>query len=179
MDPFYYLDAYHVTETAERLRHFFLTLPMKSVMQDTRWAWPTAESIHFLGLTLLVGTVGSFDLRLLGVAPGIAPAALHRLIKYGVMGFIGNILTGLCFLSAAPDQYIYNPAFRWKWVFLTCAGINILVFYTRYFRKVSMLGPNEPIPLGARIVGAVSLSVWVGVISAGRLITFYRPPQLF
>lgn len=174
-----YLDAYHITPLAESLRLWFLTLPMKDIMQNTRWAWPTAESIHFCGLTLLVGTVGMFDLRLMGIGRSIPPAALHRLIPYGIAGFVMNILTGLCFLSAAPDQYIYNPAFRWKAIFILCAGLNILVFYTSIFRKVSRLGPNEPIPLGAKLVGGFSLSLWMGVITAGRLLTFYRPPQLF
>ncbi len=174
-----YLDAYHLTPTAEALRLWFQTLPMRNIMLDTRWGWPTAESIHFLGLTMLIGTVGMFDLRLMGVGRSISPRALHRLIPFGVSGFILNILTGLCFLSAAPDQYIYNPAFRWKAIFIFTAGLNILLFYTSMFRKVSRLGPNEPIPLGARLVGGVSLSLWMGVITAGRLLTFYRPPQLF
>lgn len=174
-----YLDAYHLTPTAEALRLWLQTLPMRNIMMDTLWAWPTAESIHFLGLTMLIGTVGMFDLRLMGIGRSIPPAFLHRLIPYGVAGFFMNVLTGLCFLSAAPDQYIYNPAFRWKAVFILTAGLNIFLFYTSMFRKVSKLGPNEPIPLGAKLVGGVSLSLWMGVITAGRLLTFFRPPQLF
>jgi hypothetical protein len=164
-----------MNEYTEAIRMFFLTLPMRDWMLDTRWAWPLCESIHFLGLSLLVGTVGMFDLRLLGVAKSIAPAQLHRLIKFGVAGFIGNVLTGICFLSGAPDQYIYNMSFRWKLVFLTIAGLNILVFYSAFFRKVRTLGAGEAIPFGARMVGAISLCAWIGVISAGRLLTFYRP----
>jgi hypothetical protein len=164
-----------MNEYTEALRMFFGSLPMRHIMVDTRWAWPTAESIHFIGLTLLVGTVGMFDLRLMGIGKQIAPAQLHRLIKFGVAGFIGNILTGLCFLSAAPDQYIYNRAFRWKLVFLTVAGLNILVFYSAFFRKIRTLGAGAAIPMGPRLVGAVSLSCWIGVITAGRLLTFYRP----
>ena len=164
-----------MNEYTEALRMFFLTLPMRDWMLDTKWAWPLCESIHFLGLSLLVGTVGMFDLRLLGFARSIAPAQLHRLIKFGVAGFIGKVLTGICFLSGAPDQYIYNMSFRWKLVFLTIAGLNILVFYSAFFRKVRMLGAGETIPIGARMVGAVSICAWIGVISAGRLLTFYRP----
>ena len=128
-----------MNEYTEWLRIFFGSLPMKYMMTDTRWAWPIAESIHFIGLSLLIGTVGMFDLRLMGVGKQIAPAHLHRLIKFGVAGFIGNILTGICFLSAAPDQYIYTRAFRWKLVFLTVAGLNILVFYSAFFRKIRTL----------------------------------------
>jgi hypothetical protein len=164
-----------MNEFTEALRMWFETLPTRDVMLNTRWGWPMAESIHFIGLSLLVGTVGMFDLRLLGVAKQIPPAALHRLIKYGVAGFIGNVLTGICFLSGAPDQYIYNWSFRWKLVFLTVAGLNILVFYSSFFRRVRDLGEDEAIPVGARVVGAVSICCWIGVITAGRLLTFYRP----
>jgi len=164
-----------MNEFTEALRLFFEGLPTHSLMVDTRWAWPIAESIHFIGLTLLIGTVGMFDLRLLGVGRQIAPAQLHRLIKFGVAGFIGNVLTGICFLSGAPDQYIYNLAFRWKVVFLIVAGLNILVFYSAFFRRIRTLGSGASIPVGARLVGAVSLSMWIGVITAGRLLTFYRP----
>ena len=73
-----------MNEYTEALRIFFGSLPMRHIMQDTRWAWPTAESIHFIGLTLLIGTVGMFDLRLMGIGKQIAPAQLHRLIKFGV-----------------------------------------------------------------------------------------------
>jgi hypothetical protein len=164
-----------MNEYTEALRLWLETLPTRDVMLNTRWGWPMAESIHFLGLTLLIGTVGMFDLRLLGIGRQIAPASLHRLIRYGVAGFIGNVLTGICFLSGAPDQYIYNWAFRWKLIFLTIAGLNIAIFYSAFFRKVRTLGEGAAIPVGARLVGAVSLSAWIGVISAGRLITFFRP----
>ena len=54
-------------------------------IMHTWWAWPTAESLHFFGLSLLMGTVGLFDLRLLGFAKQIPLPALHRLIPWGIM----------------------------------------------------------------------------------------------
>ena len=41
------------------------------------WAWPLCEVVHFFGIVLLVGIVGVFDLRVLGVPEGPAarPAA--------------------------------------------------------------------------------------------------------
>ena len=44
------------------------------------WLWPTCEILHYLGLTLLLGTVGLFDLRVLGLAKGIPASAIHRLV---------------------------------------------------------------------------------------------------
>jgi hypothetical protein len=140
------------------------------------WAWSILESLHFIGMSLLIGTIGLFDLRLLGFAPRVPVAALHRLIPLGIAGFALNLGTGICFLAATPDQYLFNAAFRVKVVLIALAGLNVLFFYTRVFRGLSALGAGERPPLAARLAGGVSLCAWVGVMSAGRLLTFFRPP---
>src|SRR3954470_10199322 len=81
--------------------------PIKAFM-NSKWGWPMAESIHFLGLSMLVGCIGVFDLRLLGVGKRIPIAALHRLILWGMLGFAINVTSGSMFLLTEPDQYIYN-----------------------------------------------------------------------
>ena len=73
-------------------------------IMHTKWAWPIAESLHFVGLTLLVGTVGLFDLRLLGVGRGIPIAAMHRLIRWGLAGFALNAITGSLFGSVLLEE---------------------------------------------------------------------------
>src|SRR5262245_25829114 len=110
--------------------------PTADLMDHTKWAWAICESLHFAGLCLLFGTVVMFDLRLLGLAPRIPARALHSLVPYGVAGFTVNALTGFFFLTAAPEQYLYNGAFRWKVVFLILAGLNVLVFYAVTFSKL-------------------------------------------
>jgi hypothetical protein len=139
------------------------------------WLWPLSESIHFLGVSLLIGTVGLFDLRMLGMAKGLSLTGLHRTIKLGITGYILNFFTGVLFFSSAPDQYMYNSAFLFKLLFMAIAGVNILFFYTMVFHRIKVLEPGEDAPLSGKIIGAVSLLCWIGVMSAGRLITFYRP----
>jgi len=112
----------------------------------------------------------------MGLGKQIPLSALHRLIPWGVGGFIMNMLTGMCFLTTAGNQYMYNPAFHLKVLCMSIAGLNVLVFYTTMFKEVRTLGPGENAPLRARIVGGVSLTCWLGVIAFGRLLTFYRPP---
>ena len=75
------------------------------------WGWPTVESLHFTGLCLLNGTVGVFDLRMLGLARGIPMHALHKLVPWGVGGYLLNVTTGVMFVVSALDQYLFNPAF--------------------------------------------------------------------
>ena len=145
------------------------------VMNNVRAAWPICESIHFIGLSLLLGTVGLFDLRLLGFARHIPIAALHRLIPLGVAGFAMNAATGICFLAGTPDQYFINAAFQAKVLFFLVAGLNVAAFYLTTFRTVREVKAGEQAPLFARVIGGVSLCCWIGVMTAGRLLTFYRP----
>lgn len=157
------------------VQRFLYYTSLGDFMRTSTWAWPVCESLHFTGMSLLIGTVGVFDLRLMGFARAVPAVALHRLIPFGISGFVLNAATGFCFLSATPDQYLFNSAFSWKLTFFVVAGLNVMFFYTRVFRQLLALDPRAPLPLGARLAGGVSLCAWIGVMSAGRLLTFYRP----
>ena len=156
------------------------TIGGRSAIADvmrTAWAWPLAESLHFLGLCLLIGAVGSFDLRLLGVGRQIPIAAMHRFIPWGLLGFAINIATGTLFILTEPDQYIYNPSFHLKVLFLTIAGLNAGTFYLTSYRQVFGDAASLDAPTHAKVIAAVSLSAWITVIICGRLLTFFRPAQ--
>lgn len=155
---------------------WLVATPLSAFVLDTAWAWPVAESLHFMGLVLLAGTVGAFDLRVLGLGKGIAPAAIHRLLPFGLLGFAISIATGTLFIFGTPDQYFYNTAFHFKLVFLTLMGLNVAFFYASPFRAVRRLGPHDDAPRAAKLSAALSLAVMVGVMCCGRLLTFYRPP---
>jgi hypothetical protein len=143
---------------------------------EHRWVWPIAESVHFCGLTLLAGTVGLFDLRVLGLVKGVAPGTLHSTLKWGVAGFGASVLTGIMFISGTPDQYFYNDAFKLKVVFLVLMGGNAALFYWREFRGIALLGPHDDAPRSTKVVAAASLVFLVAVTLCGRMLTFFRPP---
>jgi hypothetical protein len=145
-------------------------------LMNTAWAWPIAESLHFMGLSLLIGSVGVVDLRMLGLARSIPFASLHRITRWGVAGFALNALTGAAFFVSDPGQYLYNPAFQLKAACIAIAAINVIAFYAAVFPRMRAADCIEA-PLPAKMVAAVSLASWLSVISFGRLITFYRPPE--
>ncbi len=143
---------------------------------NSEWGWPIVESVHFLGLCLLIGTVGVFDLRMLGVGRGIPLVALHRLVPAGVVGFVINLLTGLMFFVSAPDQYTYNPAFQIKLLFILVAGVNMLLFYRTSLSAIRTTASDARPPSRVVLAAAISLGCWSMVIVWGRLITYFRPP---
>src|SRR5215510_2272145 len=131
------------------------------VVHNEPWVWPLCETLHYLGLSLLLGTVGLFDLRALGLAKGVALGAIHRLIPWGVAGYVVNVLTGAVFFAGHPDQYFYNDAFRFKALFMGVAGANILAFYgTNVFAEMKKLPDNGIPSLQTKIIAGTSLSMW-------------------
>jgi hypothetical protein len=143
---------------------------------NSPWGWPIVESIHFIGLCMIIGSVGVFDLRLMGVAKQVEIASLHKLVPVGVAGYLLNVATGTMFLTTAPDQYIYNPAVQSKLLFMLVAGINMLFFYSTTAQQSYSTPVAQQAPTRARLIGTVSLLCWCAVIICGRLITYYRPP---
>ena len=102
-------------------------------MVNSPWAWPAAEAVHFLGLSLSFGVLLAVNLRILGVMRQVPFADVHRLLPWGMLGFGANLITGMLFFIGQPRQYIDSAPFYWKVVFLMIAGANFL--YLTVFKK--------------------------------------------
>ena len=137
------------------------------------WVWPAAETLHFIGLAMLIGVIALIDLRLLGVAKHLPFAPLHRFLPVGISGFVICFATGTLFFAGDPFQYIHNPVFWFKILFIILAGINVLLFYlTGVFHTVEGLGPGQDAPVSAKLIAATSLFLWIGVMYLGRMLPF-------
>lgn len=159
----------------DALINWILTTEASRLVNGTRWAWPILESLHFMGLVVMAGTVSMFDLRILGVGKGIPPSAIHRLVPFGLIGFVISVCTGLLFISGAPDQYFYNSAFHLKAFFLVLMGLNVAFFYAVPFRTLKSVEAFDEAPAAAKTAAALSLIVMIGVMCCGRMLTFFRP----
>ncbi len=153
----------------------FARATMVEAVMHSHWGWPAAESVHFIGLSLLFGTVVLWDLRLLGVAKRIPFVALHELLRWTAVGFALSAGSGAMFLMAEPTEYIYNPSFHFKMLCLAVAGLNAAVFYLSGYGVRVMRGAEDAVPRTAKLFAVISLLAWLGVIVFGRLLTFYRP----
>jgi hypothetical protein len=156
----------------DALAQWLLTTRVSAFVTGRQWVWPASETLHFIGLCLLVGAVGVIDLRMLGVAKRIPFAPLLRLVRWGVLGFVINLATGLLFLAGHPDRYVQNIAFQLKMLFVLLAGINVVMFKLTVFRETARLGPGDDAPLGAQVFAAVSLFLWFAVMYLGRMLPF-------
>ena len=60
---------------------------MSAFVNDHSWVWPACETLHFVGLALVIGNVGLLDLRLLGVEKRLPVAPLSRFVRWAILGF--------------------------------------------------------------------------------------------
>ena len=136
------------------------------------WVWPAAETAHFIGLALIIGTVGFFDLRLAGAFKSVPVSAAHELMPFALVGFAVNALTGVIFLIGHPEQYAHNVAWWWKVGCLALAGLNAVVFELTIGTRTVRLGAGDDTPVAAKAIGVISILAWFGVLFWGRMLPF-------
>ena len=134
------------------------------------WVWPSCETLHFVGLSILFTTVLVVDLRMLGLAKKLSFSALYQLLPLGMLGFALNLLTGMFFFIGAPQQYTKNPIFYWKMIFVILAAINVLYFML--LDQPWTVGPEDEAPFGAKVMAASAIFLWIGILFFGHMLPF-------
>jgi hypothetical protein len=70
-------------------------------------------------------------------------------------------------------DYLGNLSFLLKMLLILLAGINLLAFHLAGIARAADAVPaGGEAPTGAKVVAAVSLLSWVGVIFFGRMIMY-------
>ena len=125
---------------------------------------------HTFGLALLVGANAMIDLRLLGIGRDIPLAPLKRLFGIMWLGFAINAVSGMLLLIAYPTKALTNPVFYTK---LTLIGFAMWIMTTLQSRVFNDSTLNEAATIGrGRTLAKWSLAIWIGVITAGRLLAY-------
>lgn len=142
--------------------------PVLDAMIEHQWLFPAAECVHIVSFALSIGTIALVDLSLLGV--GLQRKASPQLVRsmdpWTLSGLVLIIFSGLFLFASDPDHYYLNPAFQIK---ITCLVLAIVFNYTIH-RKVALSADGSS--MVNKLVGAVSLGLWVSVVFGGLFIAF-------
>lgn len=129
------------------------------------------NAAHIGAIGLLIGSIVSLDLRLLGIVkPGALAVLAPVLARTAATGLALAVLTGALLFSVRPLEYLHNPAFLTKIGLLAAGAANAwLVHRSRAWARVTDGGPRS----GAlRLQAGASLLLWLGCLVAGRWIGF-------
>lgn len=130
------------------------------------WAYPTILTLHSIGLGIVVGASVILDVRLMGRARALAMADLSALFPVIWWAFAVNALTGVLLFIADATRKAAQPVFFVK---LACIVLALVVM--RRIRS-GMAGAVEADETGQKILAVLSLVLWIGAITAGRLMAY-------
>jgi hypothetical protein len=136
--------------------------------------FPWIECVHVLALTLVIGSIAVIDLRLIGLTSrdrGVAEITA-AVLPVTWTAFVCAAITGVLMFSSSATTYGSNVYFRVKLALIVLAGINMGVYHLAVSRGVEGWQTAQATPVRARVVGALSLCLWVAVVAAGRWIGF-------
>lgn len=138
--------------------------------QRVWWFFPAASTVHFIGLSILVGSVLVIDLRALGVIKRVPPAAVASLTKVAIFGLLLNICSGVVMFSSRPEAHWLEWPFRYKMLVIVIAILNALWFTWVGQVKWSSFASEAGTPLAIKASAVLSLLAWLVVILLGRSI---------
>jgi hypothetical protein len=131
---------------------------------------------HVLGICLIAGTVGIFSLRMIGLIASRQPLAAfaRRLLPWAWGAIVLQLVTGIFMVVERPERAMGSLTFPYKMLFLIAAIVVTIVFGATIRRDPDYWDRSGGRRLTARLLGAVSLALWLGVIFAGRWIAYER-----
>jgi hypothetical protein len=142
-------------------------------MREWLWLYPLVEVVHIVGIALLVGAVLIFDLRILGLNRRIPVEHLARhLLPVALGALVLVVPSGLAMFSAHASEFIVQRTFLIKMLLLFAAGHNAVFFHLAPYRGVAGWSTGAPAPLAAKASALVSIAIWIGVITCGRLLAY-------
>lgn len=127
-------------------------------------------TFHTIGLSLVAGPHAAIDLRLLGVAREIPLAPLKRWFSLMWFGLALNVASGIFLVLAYPVKSLTNPVFYVKLILVGVAVWTMQMIKTRVFDDASL--SEAGMWAGGKTLAVWSLVLWVGVITAGRLLAY-------
>lgn len=143
-------------------------------LHESYYMYNWIESTHVLTLTVFLGMLCIIDLRMLGFAFTDTPASkvAGRLDVPMLLGFVVMVISGLLLFYAIPVRTTQSIWFRIKMVLLVAAGINALLFRNLMHGSSNTWDNDAVPPRRIRIGAGLSLTLWTGVVSTGRLIAY-------
>jgi hypothetical protein len=161
-----------MTELQQALIAFFSSSPLReysvSMLRSVSGLPPILQTIHLLGVAIIMGSAVMLSLRILGIAcrRQQLQEMAGRLFPWFLAALPVMLLSGLPFFLARPQRYLTNPIFGYKFVFLflALAATFLLCYWCREKRM------QDGVII--KLVAVLSVSAWIMTAMAGRWIAY-------
>jgi hypothetical protein len=148
-------------------------LPLSTVVRESSPIYASVETLHAIGMGILVGTITVVNLRLLGALRRLPVAMLVNLLPLIWAGFLINACSGsLMFMSDAVKMSV-NRLFLTKMCLILTGFIVALLLRRQVMSQLPQWSQGGgAVSAGVKLLCCASLLVWYGAIVAGRLTAY-------
>jgi hypothetical protein len=147
------------------------TTRVAELVATSLWGYPLFETIHSIGMAMLIGSLGLINLRVLGFKRELPLLGTSELLPLAWIGFTLNALSGTLLFTSDAVYFFSSWTFRVKMLLVVLAGLNAAMLGQRVFRDAASAVAAEP-SSGTKGIALLSLVFWVGAACAGRLIAY-------
>lgn len=139
-------------------------------IRDSSYGMPAVQSVHLVGLTVLLAAILVLNMRLAGVSmTDWALQAIDRELRPWAWGATTLMLaSGVVMFLGNPEKYLASTPFQFKMASLGLAMLCQFGVFRRFFRSDPGTRPRS---VNIAVAG-LSLSLWFAVGWAGRAIAF-------
>ena len=150
------------------------TPPSVFIQEHNAWAIPAIQSVHIVGIALVMGSVLMIDLRILGLA--WTDRTLQQTTRRFGPWLTGSLwlllATGLLMVVGEPVRELVTFSF-WLKMALVAIGAVVAVAFQRVLRRHEQQWEGTLVHSSSiKALAILTFLVWVGVIFLGRLIAY-------
>ena len=150
------------------------TAPSVFIQEHNAWAIPAIQSVHIVGIALIMGSVLMIDLRILGLA--WTDRTLQQTSRRFGPWLTGSLwlllVTGLLMVVGEPVRELVSFSF-WLKMALVALGAVVAVSFQRALRRHDQQWePTGAQSSSLKLMAVATFFVWIGVIFLGRLIAY-------
>jgi hypothetical protein len=138
---------------------------------ESLWGYPLFETIHTIGMALLIGSLGLINLRVLGYKPDLPIIGTRDLLPLAWIGFTANAISGAALFTSDAVYFFASYTFRIKMVLIILGGVNAAILGGKIFREIPAGAAVTP-TTGMKWIAGSSLVFWIGAVICGRLIAY-------
>jgi hypothetical protein len=150
------------------LQPFFEWMESLAVFGASIYVGPALNIVHLMAMVVFLGSILLVDLRLMGAGLTHQPVAVvaRDAHPWTVGAFVMLVLTGVPALMATATLQYGNSIF---WVKMYLLFLGAVYLFTIH-RKVAFAEQGRVSSGTAKVVGLVSIVIWLGVAALARLI---------
>jgi uncharacterized membrane protein YgdD (TMEM256/DUF423 family) len=150
------------------------TAPSVFIQEHNSWAIPAIQSIHIVGIALVMGSVLMIDLRILGLA-WAEETVRQTTNRFGpwLTGSLWLLLaTGILMVVGEPERELVTLSF-WLKMTLVAIGALVAMVFQRALRRHEQQWEDTLVHRRSiKALAILTFLIWVCIIVLGRLIAY-------